>query len=600
VVREIEEYLEKAGCSDIEKEELKFVISQAKQSIESWKAHLLRSTNQDECRLDVLRGLSASSILLVLDWAMKFLPRKFRESQSDWYGKRGIPWHIAVAIRSSSGEMEMMTFVHLFDSATSQDSSTVLAVLDDVFSQLKTVMPELQTINIRNDNTGGYHCAQTLVTSPTIARSHGLQISRIDFSEPQGGKGACDRKSATIKSHMAAYLNSGHDIQTATQMQEAIESFGGVHGVSVRVCSPPGDPSSKNIHKWEKVSYISNLLYSDDGIRTWKAYNTGPGKLIPWTKFDVPKESELPTMEVRPSTNPKASTSFVPVRPRRTSGQHPATETDESSDSDTMSTVNSSRLFTCPEEGCVKTFRRHSSLVKHLDCGTHKRKLEQETLYDKAMIEYATKLDCGASKVPTVIEASGPSLPTAPPLMMGWALKTIQSRRTKFTDKQRQYLNAKFQIGERTGKKADPADVSKAMRTAKDSNGERLFGYDDFLSSQQVSSYFSRLAAKRSVEVDQPDSDEETPGENIQQVLRDKVLSEVSIQHAHPIIYDSYNICELVLNSKLSSFSVSMLRSICEAFGLETSEITVRRKKPFMDLLSSLVQGCSCNANKHS
>ena len=254
--------------------------------------------------------------------------------------------------------------------------------------------------------------------------------------------------------------------------------------MSVRVCSPPGDPSTKNIHKREKVSYISNLLYSDFGIRTWKAYNTGPGKLIPWTKFDAPKESELPTMEVRPSTDLKASAGFVPVRPRRTSGQHPATEKDESFDSDTMSTVNSSQLFTCPEEGCVKTFRRQSSLVKHVDCGTHKRMLEHETLYDKAMIEYATKLDCGASKTPTVIEASGPSLPTAPTLMMGWALQTIQSRRTKFTDKQRQYLNAKFQICERTGNKAGPTDISKATRTAKDNNGERLFSYDDFLTSQ--------------------------------------------------------------------------------------------------------------------
>ena len=59
-----------------------------------------------------------SSIVLVLDWAMKFLPRKFRESQSDWFGKRGIPWYISVAIRSNNGEMEMMTFVHVFDSAT--------------------------------------------------------------------------------------------------------------------------------------------------------------------------------------------------------------------------------------------------------------------------------------------------------------------------------------------------------------------------------------------------------------------------------------------------------------------------------------------------
>ena len=127
------------------------------------------------------------------------------------------------------------------------------------------------------------------------------------------------------------------------------------------------------------------------------------------------------------------------------------------------------------------------------------------------------------------------------------------------------------------------------MRTAKDSNGGRLFGYGDFLTSQQISSYSSRLAAKRSVEVDQPNSEDETAGEDLQNVLRDKVLSEVNIRHSYPIIYDSYNICELVINTKLSSLSVSMLQNICEAFGLDTSEITIKRKKPFVDMLSSLV-----------
>ena len=603
VVTEIEEGLERAESLDNEKEELMFVISQAKHSIEAWKAHLLRFTNQDECRLDILNDLSAKSILLVLDWAMKFIPRKFRESQSDWFGKRGIPWHIAVAIGRNTGEVEMMTFVHVFESATAQDSSAVLAILDDVFSQLKNIMPELQTISVRNDNAGCYHSAQTLISAPQIAKRHGLEISRIDFSEPQGGKGACDRKAATIKSHMAAYLNSGHDIETAAQMKEAIESSNGVRGVSVKVCSPPNGPSNKSL-KWEKVSFVNNLSYSDDGIRTWRAYGIGPGKCVPWSKFDVPEQSELPKMDVRPLTS-EPCTSFVPVRPRRMFGQPTMTEADDSSNSgdessDTVSAADYPRLFTCPEEGCVKTFIRNSSLVKHLVCGKHKLTLEHETLYDKAVIEYATKLDCGLSKVPTVIEGSRSSVTNAPTLAMGWALKSTHPRRSKFSDKQKQYLNAKFQIGERTGKKADPTDVSKAMRTAKDSNGERLFGCEDFLTSQQICSYFSRLAAKRSVEVDQPDSEDETAAEDLQSVLTEKVLSEVSIQHSHPIIYDSYNICELMLNSKLSSFSVSMLRSICEAFGLDISQISVRRKKPFLNLLSNLVKGCSCYTTKSS
>ena len=47
-------------------------------------------------------------------------------------------------------------------------------------------------------------------------------LSRIDFSESQARKGACDRKAATIKSHVAVRLNSGHDIETAAQLKEAI------------------------------------------------------------------------------------------------------------------------------------------------------------------------------------------------------------------------------------------------------------------------------------------------------------------------------------------------------------------------------------------
>lgn len=125
VVREIEEGLVTAECSDNEKEELAFVISQANQSVKCWKGHLLRSVNQDECRLHILSSLSASSILLVLDWAMESLPLKYRESQSDWFGKRGISWLIAVAIKGNSGEMKMMTFVHVFESATAQGNSSV-------------------------------------------------------------------------------------------------------------------------------------------------------------------------------------------------------------------------------------------------------------------------------------------------------------------------------------------------------------------------------------------------------------------------------------------------------------------------------------------
>lgn len=103
VINEIEDALKKAECLTDDREELVFVASHAKQNINSWKAHLLRSTNQDQCRLDIINEFDDKSVLLVLDWAMKYLPRKFRESQTDWYAKRGLPWHITVATRRGVG-----------------------------------------------------------------------------------------------------------------------------------------------------------------------------------------------------------------------------------------------------------------------------------------------------------------------------------------------------------------------------------------------------------------------------------------------------------------------------------------------------------------
>ena len=75
------------------KEQLVFKVAQAKRNINAWKAHLLRNINQDEARIITSSSLDEKSVLLVQDWAMKFLPRKYRESQTDWFGSedcRGI------------------------------------------------------------------------------------------------------------------------------------------------------------------------------------------------------------------------------------------------------------------------------------------------------------------------------------------------------------------------------------------------------------------------------------------------------------------------------------------------------------------------------
>ena len=97
----------------------------------------------------------------------------------------------------------MLTFVHIFQSSN-QDSVTVLAIIDDVLKQLKTRMPDANRVHFRQDNAGCYHSASTLLAIQQVANKYELNV-RLDFSDPQGGKGSCDRKAATIKYHMRMY-----------------------------------------------------------------------------------------------------------------------------------------------------------------------------------------------------------------------------------------------------------------------------------------------------------------------------------------------------------------------------------------------------------
>lgn len=74
--------------------------------------------------------------------------------------------------------------------------------------------------------------------------------------------------------------------------------------------------------------------------------------------------------------------------------------------------------------------------------------------------------------------------------------------------------------------------------------------------------------------------------------MRSEILQDVSL--SHPICYDSYNICELIADSKLSKFAIQMLQNICEHFDIPTADIKVKRKAPYIERLISFGKKCTC------
>ena len=250
-------------------------------------------------------------------------------------------------------------------------------------------------------------------------------------------------------------------------------------------------------------------------------------------------------------------------------------------------------LFSCPVNGCVCTFQKYHNLEHHMSFGKCRLLEERHTLLDKAKLLYHEKLSEGFGGNP-FISSTAQSKPATEVIQQGWALKA--SRKSKrFSDNQKAYLNDKFQIGMETGLKADPEDVSQDMRHAKMENGERRFTVDEFMTSQQIKSYFSRRAAKLKnlPERTSGSQDNEVEEEVAYFSIRNHIVEECHIMH--PITYDSYNICQLHTDGKLTRLSVALLKYICIYFGLDVNGLPDRRKAPYISLITGLVQSCSCS-----
>ena len=93
---------------------------------------------------------------------MKFLPFQFRETQSDFFGKRGISWHVSCVItRSEDLELDLQCYIHILENGT-QGWYSVANILTNLLVQLKESKPELEYAFLKSDNAACYHCTNLI------------------------------------------------------------------------------------------------------------------------------------------------------------------------------------------------------------------------------------------------------------------------------------------------------------------------------------------------------------------------------------------------------------------------------------------------------
>ena len=76
---------------DLEKQNgFRYDFQEAQDAIIELMRHVIRGVQQDEAKSTSVQGIDDESTYQAVDWAQKILPQKYREGQSEYFGKKGM------------------------------------------------------------------------------------------------------------------------------------------------------------------------------------------------------------------------------------------------------------------------------------------------------------------------------------------------------------------------------------------------------------------------------------------------------------------------------------------------------------------------------
>ena len=290
-----------------------------------------------------------------------------------------------------------------------------------------------------------------------------------------------------------------------------MESHGSVRSVVPYVVENPESAGKCPTPRIPEVSLLHNYQYCNDGVKVWKAYNIGTGKLVTWENLD--KDGKILLLLRIIESGSQGNSESVKKDNTCLAAELPGLVKPVGSTAESVDEDRDCSLFSCPEPGCVKQYITVRRLEKHIAAGKHAFQDVSEPLGDKVIKRWAEQFQQATSEnLSSQLENKLFSLRLTEDLSVttdrqvlqkGWALK-VPTRATRFPDKVRNYLQEKFDVGNATGHKADPLQVSIDMRCARDELGGLLFAASERLQTQQIRSFFSRLAAAQRKKVQSP------------------------------------------------------------------------------------------------
>uniref|UniRef100_A0A0N5BC01 C2H2-type domain-containing protein n=1 Tax=Strongyloides papillosus TaxID=174720 RepID=A0A0N5BC01_STREA len=386
-------------------EMLELYFNELNLNILNYQAHAIRIYHSETVKKEILSNMENNSCIVIVDWAQKLLPFKRLETQAEYFGKRGISWHLSHVIGKINSSTVQHSFVHIINNDTKQDSACILALFYNLISELKQF--GIKKLIIRSDNAACYKSNETICSIPLIAKNLNVTISEYCFSETQFGKSHADR----VCSLMKRRINSAamrQDIETPRDLYIALtngHNQSDNNPYSITLLDTLGFKSQipqlkiDNIKRYFNFQYVGRKVYASEfkNISNPKEYTIAGSTKLEFENIKILESFYVDDFnnywKMSPNQNRNEQASSL-----SSSKENNGSDVDSQSDDESEDELNFEEEFTtengffvCPIEECTKKYMYLTGLIKHSATGNHSLKIEKSNLVEKAIESLASK-----------------------------------------------------------------------------------------------------------------------------------------------------------------------------------------------------------------
>jgi hypothetical protein len=144
--------------------------------------------------------LDEDGAVIIVDYKMKILPKKARETKEDFYGKRGWTLHTVLVFRKKKDgqKLDVYAYDH-WSTDTRQDAWFTASSLDAVFNSLD---PKPKYVIIMSDNGPHYHNTEMMLVISYWKEWYNIECKKWIFLEAGEAKTSIDSHHAQVSCHL--------------------------------------------------------------------------------------------------------------------------------------------------------------------------------------------------------------------------------------------------------------------------------------------------------------------------------------------------------------------------------------------------------------